>query len=107
MTLNAAPWTVTVAWVAERLPDTDAFSKTSDPPAAAMNDVAAAMPSLARAGLRAGGPGSLLRGGDRDGAGVVEQRGLQAEKHHREQHRHQDHHLHRRGTPLAPHGDQR
>ena len=47
MTLNAAPWTVTVAWVAERLPDTDAFSKTSDPPAAATNDVAAAMPSLA------------------------------------------------------------
>src|SRR5215218_6742397 len=47
MTLNATPRTVTLASVAERLPDTEAFCSTSGPPAAATNDVDAAMPLLA------------------------------------------------------------
>ena len=51
---------------------------------------------LAGRGLRA-----LLRGGDRDRPGVVEQRGLHPEEHHREQDRQQDHQLDGRRAALT------
>ena len=52
--------------------------------------------------LAAGGAGALLRGGDRHGAGVVEQRGLHPEEHHREEGGQQDHELDGRRAAFVP-----
>ena len=59
-------------------------------------------PSDCLAVLGAGGASALLCGGDRHRAGVVEQRGLHPEEHHREQGRQQDHELDRHRAAFVP-----
>ena len=103
ITDSAVPRTVTVTVVAVRRPVTVVPVSTSPP--FGLGEAGGGGDPVAGAGvLGGGGGGALLRGGERDRAGVVPDRGLDADEHGGEQQRQQHHQLHRRRPPLIPAG---